>query len=87
MKTPPKLLPEKASRIADLRLDPLTRLKAQFCCAALTGHLAMENYEGGFMHDDDYIIDHAYLLGEAMFEKFVAENCSSIQKFNKALGL
>ena len=65
-------------------LDRLLRLKAQFCSAALQGHIAMQNDLGGFMHEDQYIVEHAYLLGELMFQKFVKEN-DVVRRFNEKL--
>jgi hypothetical protein len=69
-------------------LDPLLRLKAQFCQAALQGHIATQNANGaGFIHEVDYIIEHAYRLGELMFEKFAEENPSIIRRFNRKVGI
>jgi hypothetical protein len=89
MKTPSKQLlplPTKPPRIAELRLDSLTRLKAQFCQAALTGCLASQE-EAVPTHDDEAVVERAMYIGELMFTRFCEENRSVIQRFNEKVGL
>ena len=88
MKIPTKLLPiqTKPPRPDELRLDPLTRLKAQFVQAALTGCLASQD-EAVPTYDDEQLVERALVLGELAFTRFCEENQSVIRKFNEKVGL
>jgi hypothetical protein len=88
MKTPPKLLstPIKPPRIDELRFDLLTREKAQFVRAALTGILASQD-EATPVSDDDAVVERALSIGELAFTRFCEENQSAIKRFNEKVGL
>jgi hypothetical protein len=89
MKTPSKLLPVQTNppHQTDLRLDPFTRLKAQFCAATLTGCLASKEEAVHPTYDNEYLVEPAYSLGDLMFENHVEENLLAVTIFNKKVGL
>jgi hypothetical protein len=86
MKTTAPKPPSSPLALIEEELSSSLALKAQFCCAALTGRLATQP-DATFECSMGHLVDEAYALGELMFTKFCAENNSTIQHFNEKLGL